>query len=176
MYDLYDIDDFSEETDDNVSDYETDFNAELITSEYHDMGIDDLTIEQLFKSPDQRTWRGCENVDALQHPDYSTQTSFGKSETGDYEEVEYGTKGSQRPDEIRVTDEGIDIREVKNWSDADSLVRNIREQAEDRYELFGDDLNDLTFVVSPKFSLEECDKLEEACRESGADIDRKSVV
>lgn len=44
MYDLYDIDDFSEETDDNVSDYKTDFNAELIKSEYHDMGIDDLTI------------------------------------------------------------------------------------------------------------------------------------
>ena len=143
MYDLYDIDDYNEEMDDKVRDFETDF----ITSEYHDMGIDDSTIEQLFKSPDQRTWRGCENVDALQHPDYNTQISFGKSETGDYEEVEYGTKGSQRPDEIRFTDEGIDIREVKNWSDADALARNIREQAEDRYELFGEDLNDLSIGV-----------------------------
>lgn len=173
MYDVYEIDDDSEETKDVKYDYETELSTDYLTAHYRDMGLDDSTIDQLFMDPDQRTWRGCENVDALEHPDYSTQISFGKSENDDYEEVAYGTKDSQRPDEIRFTDQGIDIREVKNWSDADALVRNIRDQAGERYELFGDELNDLTFVVSPKFSLEECDKLEETCRESGADIEFK---
>ena len=88
-------------------------------------------------------------------------------------EAEYGEKGSQRPDEIKFTEEGIDIREVKNWSNADALARNIEKQSADRYEMFGEDIHDLTYIVSPKFTLEECDKLNETCQNSGADIEFK---
>lgn len=145
---------------------------EPIISHYHEMGLDDTTIQQILKEPDDRSWRGCENIDALQHPDFFTQQSFIKDGEG-YRDAEYGEKGSQRPDEIKFTEEGINIREIKNWSNADALARNIEKQSAERYEIFGDDLHDLTYVISPKFTLEECEKLSEACQDSNADIEFK---
>lgn len=149
-----------------------DINEDSVVSQYIDMGLDNTTIQQILNEPDERSWRGCENIDALQHPDFDVQRSFVKDGEG-YREAEYGEKGSQRPDEIKFTEEGIDIREVKNWSNADALARNIEKQSADRYEMFGEDIHDLTYIVSPKFTLEECDKLNETCQNSGADIEFK---
>lgn len=149
------------------------FSEESLISHYRDIGIDETTIQQLMNAPDERTWRGLENIDALQHPDFDTQKSFISDGEDSYLETSYGTKDSQRPDEIRFSDNGIDIREAKNYSNVDSLIQNISKQAEDRHELFGKDLNDLTFVVSPKFTLEECERLYQTCHDADADIEFK---
>lgn len=150
-----------------------DFSEESLISHYRDIGIDDATIQELMNAPDDRTWRGLENVDALQHPDFDTQKSFISNGEYGYLETSYGTKDSQRPDEIRFSEQGIDIREAKNYSNVDSLIQNISKQAKDRHELFGEDLNDLTFVVSPKFTLEECERLYQTCHDADADIEFK---
>lgn len=150
-----------------------DFSDESLISHYRDIGIDEMTIQQLMNAPDDRTWRGLENIDALQHPDFDTQKSFISDGEDGYLETSYGTKDSQRPDEIRFSEKGIDIREAKNYSNVDSLIQNITKQATDRYELFGEDLNDLTFVVSPKFTLEECERLYQTCHDADADIEFK---
>lgn len=181
MYDYRDGDDYYDE---EIDESETEYNNGLSSLELDhaafvdecdlssSLDLDDYTIEQIEKSPVDRSWRGCEIIDALQHPDYSTQKSFVKDNNG-YREAKYGEKGSQRPDEILISDEGIDIREVKNWTSANALAKNINKQSSDRYEMFGDDLQDLTYVVSPKFTIEECDMLYNACKESDADLEFK---
>ena len=159
MYDIYDAE--IDETDMDATEQDTD---DITTA---------TAILQFMEAPDCRSWKDCEILDALQHPDFEVQKSYISDEDDGFCETAYGTKNSQRPDEIRFTEDGIDIREVKNYSSVSSLIQNISKQADTRHGLFGNELNDLTFVVSPKFTLEECDRIAQACQDADADIEFK---
>ena len=55
---------------------------------------------------------------------------------------------------------GVHIREVKNYSSLNNLKQNIRKQAEDRWDVFGRDI-DLLFVVAPnRFTVADANELQ----------------
>lgn len=109
-----------------------------------------------------RTWHQTELTDALRHDEYATQLSFARDETGNLVLVPYHTKGSQRPDAIRIDSQGnFDIREVKDYHNMENLMSNMAQQAADRFELFGAGTK-LTFVLAANdFTTQEADMLED---------------
>ena len=151
-----------------------DLSLEPLISNLQKKGTSDTTIEQLLKSPQERSWQGNEKIDLLYHNDFSSQRSFIYDDKEGYREVPYGTKGSQRLDGARFTDNGIDIREMKTYKNVDSLIQNIKKQAEQRQKLFGTNLHDLTFVISPKcldYTVKDAEKIYKACEEIGVNVE-----
>lgn len=139
-------------------------------------GFDDLnekTKDALATPAEERTWVQTEQADAARHGDYATQKSFTKDEEGKIVEAAHGEKGSQRPDEIRTKDDGvIDIREVKDYHNKDSLMQNMANQAADRYEFFGED-TELTFAIAAnEFTVEEAAQIQDYVENTlGANVD-----
>lgn len=140
------------------------------TQEMHDLApeLTDETLEALWEDPDKRDYSETELVDTALHPDFEPQRSIQidpetgealRDENGDFLDAPYGSKGSQRPDGMKVDDTGVYLREAKNYSDLNNLKQNIRHQTEDRKAAFGDDV-DLTYVVAPNFTIEEAEKLQ----------------
>lgn len=120
-----------------------------------------MDAEALGKKPVDRTWRDAERVDAVHNPDFETQKSYGKDDSGTLKEVRHGAKDSQRPDGIKINADGrIEIREVKNYHSFDTLKRNIAKQIKARRELFGEDV-DITVVISPNFVIGDAERLQE---------------
>lgn len=132
----------------------------------------DRVMTALTAEPTDRSWRETEIVDEVRYPEYDRQKSFIlDAETGEVMEAPYGTKGSQRPDGIMFLDDGsADIREDKNYLRCDALIRNIEQQTESRRKMFGENVR-LTFVIAPKFTLEEADRISRRCVELGVEID-----
>lgn len=128
--------------------------------------LSDAALDALWTAPENRSWHQTEMADEALHPEYDRQTSFLlNDETGELEEVPYGTKGSQRPDGIFFAEDGItSIREDKNYGSISNLERNMEKQTADRRELFGDDI-DLTYVVAPRFTVEEAENLQQFCED-----------
>lgn len=136
----------------------------------HDLApeLTDETLEALWEDPDKRDYNETELVDMALHPDFESQRSIQinpetgealRDENGDFLDAPYGSKGSQRPDGMKVDDTGVHLREAKNYSNLNNLKQNIRHQTEDRQEAFGDDV-DLTYVVAPNFTIEQAEKLQ----------------
>ena len=140
--------------------------------------LSDQKLEALSKSPLDRSWQEVELVDSLRNPGYEAQNSyptdaFGqvlRDENGDLITCARNVAGSQRPDLIMEDAEGIHIREDKSYKDIDSLERNILEQTEKRQEGFGENV-DVTYVVAPKFTVEEAEKLQNFCQELGVNME-----
>ena len=59
-----------------------------------------------------------------------------------------------------VDENGVHLREVKDYHNVSNLKQNIKHQTEDRRGAFGDDV-DLTYVVAPNFTLEEAEELQD---------------
>lgn len=139
--------------------------------EMDDLGaeLSDDSLDALWEDPNKRSYQQTELVDIALHPDYEDQRSIlVDTETGKAVQDEYGnfvdcsrnTKGSQRPDGMLVDENGVHLREVKDYHNVNNLKQNIKRQTEDRRNAFGDDV-DLTYVVAPNFTLEEADKLQD---------------
>lgn len=116
----------------------------------------------LERPSEDRTWRQTELADAARHGEYDTQRSFIRGQDGKVVEASHGEKDSQRPDGIRIDPSGrIDIREVKDYHNADSLMRNMAEQTADRKELFGKDA-EVTFAVAANdFTVEDAERIQD---------------
>lgn len=136
-----------------------------------DLGAEltDDTLDALWEEPNNRSYRQTELVDTALHPDYEDQRSIlvdvetGKAvqdEFGNFVDCSRNIKGSQRPDGMLVDENGVHIREVKDYHNVNNLKQNIKHQTEDRRSAFGDDV-DLTYVVAPNFTLEEAEKLQD---------------
>lgn len=125
---------------------------------YSELG--DQTRQAMDTAVEDRTWSQTERADAARHANYATQLSFTRDEDGNIVPASHGARGTQRPDGIRRTDNGvIDIREDKDYHDVNSLLRNMASQAADRYMLFGAD-TELTFVVAAnEFTAEDADTI-----------------
>ena len=135
-------------------------------------GLSDTEIEQYFTPAGERSWHGHEVADSLRHPEFETQKSYISDGCGGYVECPYGTAGAQRPDMIHFMEDGVEIREDKVYHDVANLTNNIKQQAADRYELWGDSLKDLTFAVADTgFTIEEAERIYEACDKAGADVE-----
>ena len=126
------------------------------------------TLAALWEAPENRSYAETELVDTALHPEYEAQRSIlTDAETGqavrdaenNFVDCPRNTKGSQRPDGMMVDDTGVHLREAKNYNDLNNLKQNIKHQTEDRRAAFGDDVN-LTYVVSPNFSIAEAEKLQ----------------
>jgi len=134
--------------------------------------MDEASLQALWEDPCSRTPHQVELADAVLHPEYETQLSFAIDETGsalrdengDWVEMPYGAKGSQRPDGFLEDTEGIHLREQKCYHDLGNLMHNIEAQTDDRREAFGEDV-DLTYVVAPNFTVEEAERLQRYCEE-----------
>lgn len=131
--------------------------------------LPDDALVALWEEPDNRSYQQAELVDIALHPDYKDQRSIlvdaetGKAvqdESGDFVDCSRNIKGSQRPDGMLVDENGIHLREVKDYHNVYNLKQNIKHQTEDRRRAFGDDV-DLTYVVAPNFTLEEAEKLQD---------------
>ena len=162
--DLEDVSDVSYD-DELISDYD------LWKQEMDDLGAEltDDTLDALWEAPDNRSYQQAELVDIALHPDYDDQRSIlvdaetGKAvqdELGNFVDCPRNTKGAQRPDGMLVDENGVHLREVKDYHNVNNLKQNIKHQTEDRRDAFGDDV-DLTYVVSPNFTLEEAEKLQD---------------
>ena len=167
--DVVENEDITTEVEDIQEEELTDIPVDIV-EQYKKAGLTNAEIEALFTSPTERSWRQVEMVDEVRHREFETQRSFIQGEDG-YRDAQHSEKGSQRPDLYKCTDEGIELREDKNWSRAKALSSNITNQAGDRKELYRDELKDLTFVVSPKFTLEEADYIADTCYKAGADVE-----
>lgn len=135
-----------------------------------DLGAEltDDTLDALREEPNNRSYQQAELVDIALHPDYEDQRSILVDlETGKAVQDKFGnfvtcsrkTKGSQRPDGMLVDENGVHLREVKDYHNINNLKQNIKRQTEDRRRAFGDDV-DLTYIVAPNFTLEEAEKLQ----------------
>ena len=131
--------------------------------------LNEETLNALWEDPDTRSYQETELVDTALHPDFESQRSIlVDTETGKAVQDEFGnfvdcprnTKGSQRPDGMMVDDAGVHLREAKNYGNLYNLERNIKEQTEKRFEAFGEN-TDLTYVVAPRFTIEEAEKLQD---------------
>ena len=153
------------DVDDTISDFD------LWKQEMSDLGeeLSDDTLCALWEAPDNRTYQQTELVDAALHPDHEDQRSIlvdadtGKAvqdEFGNFVDCPRNTKGAQRPDGMLVDEDGVHLREVKDYHNVNNLKQNIKHQTEARRSAFGDDV-DLTYVVAPNFTLEEADKLQD---------------
>lgn len=160
--------------DELISDYD------LWKQEMDDLGseLTDDTLDALWEEPDNRSYRQAELVDIALHPDYEDQRSIlvdaetGKAvqdEFGNFVDCSRNTKGAQRPDGMLVDENGVHLREVKDYHNVNNLKQNIKHQTEHRRNAFGDDV-DLTYVVSPNFTLEEAEKLQDFI-ENKLDVD-----
>ena len=160
--------------DESISDFD------LWKHEMDDLGMEltDDTLDALWEDPDNRSYQQTELVDIALHPDYENQRSIQvDTETGKAVQDEFGnfvdcsrnTKGSQRPDGMLVDENGVHLREVKDYHNVNTVKQNIKHQTEDRRNAFGGDV-DLTYVVAPNFTLKEA---EELCNyvENGLGID-----
>ena len=158
---------------DTLDDFAEDADLEALTDEATDEAMDeqpdlsDEELEALLTPADQRDYMQTELVDTIRNPDYIPQLSLrtdpetGEAlldENGFFVECPWNTKGAQRPDGMLVDDTGIHLREVKNYGDLNHLMHNIRDQTENRETAFGEGV-DLTYVVAPRFTVEEADKL-----------------
>lgn len=132
---------------------------------------DPALMEALGKAASERDWIEVEQVDSYRHPEFETQMSFqvdpttGKAmqdEFGEWIQCSRNTPGAQRPDLFMEDEDGIHMREDKCYHDVTSLTQNIRQQTEDRRAAFGDDV-DLTYVVSPNFTVVEAERLQNYC-------------
>lgn len=133
--------------------------------------LDEATLKALYKDADKRNPYECEMVDAVYNSEYETQKIFKidevsnevlRDENGLFVSDTSRSKGTQVPDEFYEDEDGIYIREVKDYHDADNLIANIKSQTYDRYTAFGDDI-DLTYVVAPNFSIHDADRIQMAC-------------
>ena len=134
-----------------------------------DPDLDERTLEALYKDTDQRSYRESELVDLALHPDFVGQRSIlvdretgkaVKDENGEFVTCARNHKGSKTPDGIKQDVMGVHIREVKNYSSLNNLKQNIRKQAEDRWDVFGRDI-DLLFVVAPnRFTVADANELQ----------------
>ena len=151
--------------DEPISDFE------LWKHEMDDLGAEltDDTLDALWEEPDNRSYQQTELVDIALHPDYEDQRSIlvdaetGKAvqdESGDFVDCSRNTKGAQRPDGMLVDENGVHLREVKDYHNVNNLKQNINHQPEDRRGAFGDDV-DLTYVVAPNFTLEDAEELQD---------------
>lgn len=123
----------------------------------------------------KRTWRQTELIDKIYHGQYETQNVYIKNpETGKVERLFQGKRvaGSQAPDSIRFEGSNIYIREIKNYTNMNNLIQNIKQQTQKRRELFGSNLKELTFVVEPnQFTLGEAKCLYEHCKSTGVNLE-----
>lgn len=139
--------------------------------EMEDLGTEltDDTLQALWEKPDNRIYQQTELVDMALHRDYEGQRSIlvdsetGKAiqdEFGNYVDCSRNTKGSQRPDGMLVDENGVHLREVKDYHNVNNLKQNIKHQTEERRSAFGNDV-DLTYVVAPNFSIGDAEKLQD---------------
>lgn len=135
--------------------------------------LDQDTLEALWKSADCRSPREVELVDAALHPEYESQMVFRTDEvTGRALRDESGmwvtdvrrSAGTQVPDGFLENESGLHLREDKCYTRAADLMRNIREQTDARRTAFGDDV-DITYVLSPKFTVGEAERIQQHCEE-----------
>ena len=181
LEDLGDIDSLEITTDVSHAD-ESISDFDLWKHEMDDLGAElaDDTLDALWEEPDNRSYRQDELVDIALHQDYEDQRSIlvdaetGKAvqdEFGNFVDCSRSTKGSQRPDGMLVDENGVHLREVKDYHNINNLKQNIKHQTEDRRNAFSDDV-DLTYVVAPNFTLEEAEKLQDYVENKlGVDLD-----
>ena len=136
--------------------------------------LDQATLEALWKGPDCRSPREVELVDAALHPEYESQMIFRTdAETGQALRDEVGewvtdtrrSAGTQVPDGFYEDELGLHFREEKCYSNASNLMRNISDQTAARRAGFGDDV-DITYVLAPKFTVEEAERIQQYCEET----------
>ncbi len=142
--------------------------------------LDQETLAALWKDVEDRTPREVELADAALHPDFESQKIFlTDDETGQALRDEEGNwltagrrlAGSQAPDGFLEDEEGIHLREQKNYTSAANLLRNIASQTADRRAAFGQDV-DLTYILAPHFTVEEAEKIQQYCEnELGVSIE-----
>lgn len=137
------------------------------TEELEDEEISEFQYA-LLKAPAERSWREAELVDIYRHPKYQAQIAFAtdpdtgetlRDEEGELIRCSRNTRGAQIPDGFYEDEMGIHIREVKNYSDPRNVMAEIAVQAHERKSAFGNDI-DLTFILSPKFTVEEAERIQ----------------
>lgn len=141
-----------------------------LKEEYEELGYDEDQIEAYLTLPEDRTPRQHEIVTEMLHPDYIPQVSY-IADSGEYFEVPYGTSGSQRPDLVKLDEGHLSMLEAKCYTDVDNLIHNMKEQTALREEGFEENLNDITYIISPNFTIEDADKIATAMADSKADIE-----
>ncbi len=165
-------DEFTEETTEDVETEileETDGYEEFCQSMLEQKpDLTEADLEALWTPAGERNYMQTELVDTLRHPEYEAQRSIltdpetGMAvldENGEFVECPRNTKGAQRPDGMLVDDTGVHLREAKNYGGLNNLINNIREQTANRETAFGQDV-DITYVVEPRFTIEEADRLQ----------------
>ena len=148
--------------------------------EWFDDRLTEQEISALCKDLQDRTPRDCELVSLLTARGYEGQRIFRvdpdtgealRDTDGAFDCASVRECGTQVPDEFREDEEGVHIREVKDYTNKYSLIHNIKTQAEDRRSAFGEDV-DLTFVVnSGPFSVQDADYISRSCEKMGVDIE-----
>lgn len=138
-------------------------------TEKDNTGLTEKEQAALEKPADERNWRETERADAVRNQDFQAQKSYATNpETGEVLRDKDGKmvecapneKGSVRPDLIKESEKGIEIRENKNYTNVDNLMQNIKHQAEQRKANFGEDIQQ-TYVVAPKMSVGDAERLQD---------------
>lgn len=122
---------------------------------------------------EDRSPRECELADLWRHRGSHDQVVFRPDENGAFHEADskWRTKGSQVPDLYCEDEDGVHIRELKDWHNIDALADNIDAQAAKRSEAFGEEA-DVTFVVAAnEFTIEEAEGLQQHCEENGIGLE-----
>lgn len=136
--------------------------------------LDQATLEALWKDVEFRSPREVELVDAALHPEYESQMIFRtdevtgralRDENGEWVTDIRRSAGTQVPDGFLEDDLGLHIREDKCYGSAANLMRNIEYQTAARRAAFGDNA-DITYVISPKFTVEEADRIQQFCEDT----------
>lgn len=134
-----------------------------------DTGLTEKEQAALEKPADERNWQETERADKVRNHDYQPQKSYAtdpetgavlRDKDGKMVECAPNEKGSVRPDLIKESEKGIEIRENKNYTNVNNLMQNIKHQSEQRKANFGEDVQQ-TYVVSPKMNVEEAARLQD---------------
>ena len=134
-----------------------------------DNGLTEKEQAALEKPADERSWQETERADKSRNPDYQAQKSYAtnpetgavlRDKDGKMVECSPNEKGSVRPDLIKESEKGIEIRENKNYTNVNNLMQNIKHQSEQRKVNFGEDVQQ-TYVVAPKMSVEDASRLQD---------------
>ena len=148
---------------------EADIEADPNVQKETDPGLTEKEQAALEKPADERNWRETEHADAARNSDFQAQKSYAtnpetgavlRDKDGNLVECAPNEKGSVRPDLIKNSDNGIEIRENKNYTNVNNLMQNIKHQSEQRKANFGEDVQQ-TYVVAPKMSVEDAARLQD---------------
>ena len=157
--------------------------------ESEDESIIEAYRDTMEKDPERRSWRDAEHISdyfaMMDDADYKSQQIFLRDENGKALQDENGNyilgnrreKGSIVTDHVAYDDDGkVRIIEDKYYTNADALIRNIREQTRSRREAFGEDVS-ITYRLLPNhsregaYTFESIDKIQAACEEEGVEFE-----